>query len=505
MLHLLTSMLRVTDTPRLYPVYTPKQIYKWQDDWLAKTSDRLALWRQAGNMLAHYLPTLPVITASTPIAIWCGHGESGAIGYLLAQHLHKAGYLVTTVQACQGLSEMTAQAQKITKASGVPCVGLSQLEGKRFAVHIDALLGLAVNLPTTDYQQAIRAFNNADGYKIAIDCPAGLAADSGAVATIATKVTTTLALTALTLGTLTGNGREYAKDIVLCPLVPVIDDTPVASLDYRLPVLPTRQKTAHKGSNGTVAIIGGGLAMGGAVILAGEAALACGAGKVTLFCEANHHSAVLARNPALMTRTMAELDDSILQEMDTVAFGMGLGRDKLAEDYFLQVMPKLLAHNLQTLILDADALYFLAKFADKFSPLPISVIATPHDGEAARLLACTPDKITQDKAQAIYALQARYGGSWVLKGAGTLTLTDKLAICPFGNPAMATAGMGDVLSGVIAGLRAQYGALAIASMVTIHALAGDRLAVAQGGLGILNATQMPNAITATINHLPRAP
>ena len=238
--------------------------------------------------------------------------------------------------------------------------------------------------------------------------------------------------------------------------------------------------------------------MGGAVMLAAEAAFHAGAGKVTVVCDAKHHTAILARAPNIMLRDINQMSlqerEALVAHVDAVSFGMGLGRDSWAQQQFDAWFPLIQTNALQV-VLDADALWFLA---EKPVKLGEQVYATPHPGEAATLLGISTSVVESDRIAAIYALQEKYAGQWVLKGSGSLILDTQLWICTAGNPGMGTGGMGDVLAGMIASLKAQLqDDIALHQIVTLHAQAGDLLAQ-QGERG-LQAQQMSQAIYTVVN------
>ncbi|KDM56422.1 YjeF family domain-containing protein [Acinetobacter nosocomialis] len=240
--------------------------------------------------------------------------------------------------------------------------------------------------------------------------------------------------------------------------------------------------------------------MGGAVIMAAEAAFHAGAGKVTVVCHRNHHQAILSRAPNIMLRDINNFDENsikeILSQVDAVCFGMGLGRDEWAQQIYQQWFDYLNHDSHLEVVLDADALWFLAKQPKK---LGAHIYATPHPGEAATLLDCSTAKIENDRITAIYALQQKYAAQWVLKGAGSLILENKLYICTQGNAGMGTGGMGDILAGMITSLKAQFHkGIALHEIVTLHAQAGDQLA--KNGIRGLQAYEMNQAITRVVNN-----
>lgn len=242
-------------------------------------------------------------------------------------------------------------------------------------------------------------------------------------------------------------------------------------------VLPPRPADAHKGLFGHVLVIGGNHGMAGAVRLAGEAALRGGAGRVTLATRPEHAALLTAARPELMAAGITGADEltSLLGGATCCVIGPGLGQDAWAAS----LLNAGLAADLPT-VLDADALNLLAAAP---VPLPAGTILTPHPSEAARLLGCTAAAIQADRLVAVQRLAARYRTVAVLKGAGTLVAgpEEQPTICPYGNPGMATAGMGDVLAGLIGALLAQ-GLTPLAATragVLAHALAGDRAAGTQ--------------------------
>jgi NAD(P)H-hydrate epimerase len=250
-----------------------------------------------------------------------------------------------------------------------------------------------------------------------------------------------------------------------------IDEADIAN------ALPRRAREAHKGSSGRVLIVGGGLGMPGALRLAGISALRAGAGLVTVAGSAENLTAVTAAHPELIyLPTSGSLPDEALHAASVVAIGPGLGTGEWGQRLFAQF----LRLSRGAAVLDADALNLLAQNPVRLRP---DWILTPHPGEAARLLGVDTREVQADRLTAVRELHSKFGAVSVLKGAGTLVASGpdgagELHICDRGNPGMATAGMGDVLTGVIAGLRAQIADSALAARVAVlvHALAGDSAA-----------------------------
>jgi NAD(P)H-hydrate epimerase len=274
------------------------------------------------------------------------------------------------------------------------------------------------------------------------------------------------------------------------PAARLLDESDVAA------ALPPRRRTAHKGDHGHVLVIGGGPGMAGAARLAGEAALRSGAGLVTLAVHPQSLASVATR-PELMHVAANSADDlaAVLSRATVVAVGPGLGQGDWARSLFEVALA-----SGKPLVVDADALNLLAA-----SPQHLDRwILTPHPGEAARLLGATSAAVQADRLGAARELQQRYGGTVVLKGAGSIVhaAAGVPGLCDRGNPGMAAGGMGDVLTGVIAGIAAQCGDAACAARagVFVHAQAGD-LAARRGERGLL-ATDVIEQVRACVNPLP---
>ena len=244
-----------------------------------------------------------------------------------------------------------------------------------------------------------------------------------------------------------------------------------------LPRLPARAPSAHKGQFGHVLLIGGDRGFGGAITLSAQSALRCGAGLVSLATRPEHVPAALARLPEVMTLGVLSANQLMgaLAQASVVVVGPGLGQAAWGRSLLSAA-----AQAKMPQVWDADALNLLSN-AD-FS-LPAGCVLTPHPGEAARLLGLSTEQVQADRPAAARALVKKYSAVCVLKGAGTLVagLEGELALCTHGHPAMATAGLGDVLAGVVGALLAQgmtaFEAACLA--VWLHARAGEQ----QGQLG----------------------
>ncbi|NUG12572.1 NAD(P)H-hydrate dehydratase [Acinetobacter seifertii] len=481
-------------------VYHSDDIRAWEQRWFAAQNSSLGLMQQAAWSITQQLIVLFENHATKNIAVWCGQGNNAGDGYFIASYLKQAGFHVEIFAAELGDSTDLQYAVDFAKENNVQ-VHQDFEVSKTFDCHIDALFGIGLNRELNDYwQHAIQQFNELVGLKISIDIPSGLQANTGRILPSAVKADHTFTVLGLKAGLFTGQGKEYTGQIHLVNLIPI--DQELKPLAYLTPThirLPKRLAFGHKGSYGHVLVIGGHEQMGGAVIMAAEAAFHAGAGKVTVICHRNHHQAILSRAPNIMLRDINGLDENdikdILSQVDAVCFGMGLGRDDWSQQIYQQWFNFLNQASHLEVVLDADALWFLAKQPEK---LGVHVYATPHPGEAATLLGSSTAEIENDRIDAIYALQQKYSGQWVLKGAGSLILEYNLYICTQGNAGMGTGGMGDILAGMIASLKAQFHKdIALHEIVTLHAQAGDELA--KQGMRGLQAYEMNQAITQVVN------
>ncbi|WP_201549293.1 NAD(P)H-hydrate dehydratase [Psychrobacter sp. Pi2-1] len=418
-------------------------------------------------------------------------------------------------------------------------------------VYIDALFGIGLDrAPEGIYELAINTFNSLtqqnNALAIAVDIPSGLVASTGEVfERMAIQADVTLCLIARKFGLHTKDGTDYSGDIVDIPLIPYqmpLHQTashhmiaeknasqafePVATLLTAAHSMSLRRQNSYKGSYGHVLVIGGNRVdgsqgMGGAAILSAASTMATGAGKITVACHEAFHGSLLTSLPDAMTINLHDISGvkDLIKQASVVAIGMGLGRDEKAEALFIDYVQAAI-ENEKSIVIDADGLYHLASLHMDNHELITElreystnhrVCLTPHSGEAARLLEQKVSKIESDRLQAIKQCAAMYGGNWVLKGAGSLVLEqeegkERVYVCNVGNAGMATAGMGDVLSGVTAGLLAQQDlsaeARSLHQAVLIHGFAGDVL-VNQANSGTntllvgqrgLQAQDMPAAI-----------
>ena len=429
------------------------------------------------------------------ITVLCGIGNNGGDGYVLARLAYLSGYHTTVLQvgdtvklkgdaltAYQAMTKVGIQAQAFT-------------EDKFGDVVVDALFGTGLDREVSgQWREVIEAINRCNIPILSMDIPSGLHADTGSVLGVAVRAEATVSFIGLKQGLLTGKGPDYCGKVYFNDLQVPSEiyksvKTTVTRLDYKQlkTALPKRSRAAHKGDFGHVLVIGGDSGMIGAARLAAEAAARVGAGLVSVATRSAHAALLNLTRPEIMSHGVetAEQLAPLLDKVTVIGIGPGLG-----QSIWARTMLDAVKAQQKPIVVDADALNLLAKTPYRFA----DSVLTPHPGEAARLLEVSNADIQADRFAAVRALQARFGGVCLLKGAGTLVIdaNDQVGVCTGGNPGMACGGMGDVLTGVIVGLLAQgFSTIEAARMgVCLHAKAADRAAV-DGERGLLPSDLLP--------------
>jgi len=441
------------------------------------------------------------------ILVVCGSGNNGGDGYVVAR-LAREQRLPVTAVALTHVSDLSGDA--LRAATEFIAAGGEVIEWRDDCVDgaeiiIDAIFGTGLSRDVDERMaHCIGVINESAAPVLALDIASGLNADTGHIMGAAIHADRTIAFVGLKLGFYVGNGPDCSGVIMFdgLDLEPEAAHVDAAAMrideDALARLLPPRRRTTHKGQQGHVLVIGGGPGMAGAVRLAGEAALRVGAGLVTVATRPENVASINAGRPELICRGIesAEELDPLLERADVLAVGPGLGTDPWAK----ALVETAITYG-KPAVVDADALNLIARTAQ----VSDQWILTPHPGEAGRLLGVSSAEIQADRLAAARAIAARYGGVVVLKGAGTLVVCrdDLPCICDQGNPGMASPGMGDVLTGVIAGIAAQTADLAGAARagVLVHAMAGD-MAARRGERGLV-ATDLFAYLPTCVNPTQR--
>ncbi len=434
----------------------------------------------------------------------CGGGNNGGDGYVLARlaGTRGIGVSVLAMSAPDTLEGDAATAYQDFAAEGGAVAMYEGALDDEADLLVDAVLGSGLERDVEGpYAEVVAAINHHPARVLALDIPSGLNADSGGVMGIAVVADMTVTFVGLKSGLFLRDGPDYVGELRFAGL-----DIPHECLaaqkaelrrigfDAIRPALSPRKRDAHKGDFGHVLIVGGGPGMSGAVRLCGEAALRSGAGLVSAATHPAHSAMIASGRPELMCHAIESAKElaPLLERATVIALGPGLGTGKWSQAMFDAILESRLP-----MIVDADALNLLARADARRDDW----ILTPHPGEAARLIARKTAEIQLDRRGSLEQLAKKYGGTVVLKGAGSLisAVDGPHWLCTAGNPGMAAAGMGDVLTGIIAAFRAQGldRELAAVSGVEVHARAGDA-AAARGQRGLM-ASDLIEELRAWVN------
>lgn len=501
--------------------------------------------RAAAAMFRHLQRRWPT---ANHLRIFCGPGNNGGDGYViagLASTLGWAAHVVQVGDTARATAE-TRRALAFAQEAGATVQPFAEyLRQKTDAapdVIVDALLGTGFRgTAEGDFASAIEHINGCGAPVLAADVPSGLSADTGSRSGPAVRAQLTVTVVACKQGLFTGQAADHVGAVAYEPLVE--PDGWVQAGCHQVPVtarlvsadllslwMPRRQRTSHKGHFGQVLVVGGDLGMGGAPLMAAQAAARAGAGKVVLMSRSAHVAAMLARQPEVMTQAVddvvaaAEIISAQVSSASVVVLGPGLGQSAWSRALFAQVL-RAVSKSPAALVVDADGLNLLAEnlsttLASFDARRRAQWILTPHPGEAARLLGCSTGEVEADRFAAVRRLRDMTGAQCLLKGAGSLmafsasgqpasgsldvgknaetsNTTSVVEICADGNPGMASGGMGDVLAGLAGGLLAQrftaVEALRIA--VCVHARAGDMAVSKTGEQGLLASDLYPELMT----------
>ncbi|MEK9775793.1 MAG: NAD(P)H-hydrate dehydratase [Quisquiliibacterium sp.] len=462
-----------------------------------------AIANEVGRILRSMQPGRPVLALVGP-------GNNGADALLAALLLRERGYPCSAigVSTHPPVSSDASAVWHRWKEHHLQIENIAALNGclQRSPLVIDGLFGIGLRRPISgDAAQAIRSINAAALQVVAVDVPSGIDPDRGVILGgadgVAIRATGTVTMLADKPGLHTGEALDYVGKLVLEPLH---DDSATQQADLLLfgqaqagTLLGPRVRTSNKGSFGTVGIIGGSQGMQGAALLAARGAQAAGAGKV--FIASPDVAAFDPGQPQLMTRALSDAFVGV----DALCVGCGLGTTQSAA----RVLERALLSKFPV-VLDADALNILGESSDLTDLLknrPHPTVLTPHPLEAARLLGFTTSQIQADRLDAASQLAMKYQSCVLLKGAGSVLASadGKLSICDCGAPALASAGTGDVLAGVIASFLAQGKGAQQAALLgaTVHGLSGEHWQRAHPcGTG-LSAGELPELIRHTCNSI----
>lgn len=459
------------------------------------------------------------------VLVLAGPGDNGGDALEAAAHLAGSGIEVLVWQAPearatspereQALSRARNSAARLITADAGSASALAAVHAAPWNLVIDGLFGIGASRPLAgECREVALHVNQLACPVLALDVPSGLQADTGVVDGIAIRASHTLTFIGDKPGLHTGDGRDYAGEVDIAglaidPLLLVQANAQLNGLHLFARHLRTRRHNSHKGSYGSLAVIGGAQGMAGAPILAARTALHAGAGRVTIAFP-DHPPAFDSGQPELMCRRAQEVDLSGLHFSALVA-GPGLGGSGLGGGIDNADTVELLQRALDSdspLVLDADALNLMAAEPELQSALALragATILTPHPLEAARLLDMTTAEVQADRLAAARQLALQLNVIVVLKGSGTVIAAPDGAVVinTSGGPALATAGTGDVLAGLCGSLLAQGWNEWDAALgaVWLHGAAADALVASGAGPIGLTASELIPAVRKLINAL----
>jgi NAD(P)H-hydrate epimerase len=446
----------------LIDLYTEKQIRRLEEQAFLSIEPfdlmMMAAESMLKNILKHY-------GRPNTMSVFVGAGNNGGDGLLLAALASFAGCELRVILVDESI-EGSLLAQRAKAYAERALVGIERFqEDADYSadVIIDAMLGIGLRgKPRGNFQLAIASFNRAKGYKVACDLPSGLCTDTGKVFDfLCTKVHLTVTFIAKKLGLVSEEGYEQAGLVVVEPLLAKADNLKCvpSAKEHSLQVSNlrglNRAKNSHKGLFGHVLIVAGSKGMGGAAILASEAALRVGAGLVTLITHKEHAVSLLSHRPEVMIEGVLSRDDIIecfnkhKHKADVLLLGPGLVID---DPFSVECIEASLRFS-GRMVLDAGALHYLGKETERTLE---NAVLTPHPGEAKALLNEETRK-ARTRLESVLQLHQKTKATVLLKGAGSLLYNDKLEVpwlFPIASSALATAGTGDVLAGFVAGFLA---------------------------------------------------
>ena len=445
------------------------------------------------------------------VLVICGSGNNGGDGYAIARLLHLKGHDVTIFFAgnSQKRSEENAQQAKIAAHYEIPVI--TNLGTEEYSVIIDALFGTGLKREVTGhYREVLCSVNQMAGKKVAVDLPSGIHDTTGARMGIAFCADLTVAIAFPKRGLFLQEGNVCAGKI-LTGDIGISSETfseGTVTFGYEKQDLflgfPKRKKNSHKGSYGKVFMIAGSKGMSGAAYLSAKAAYAVGAGLVQIYTHEENRVILQQLLPEAIITTYDTFDseqlEKLIQWADLIGIGCGLGKSDTAE----RVMQYTLERALVPCVVDADGINILSKHMEWIEETNALIVLTPHMKEMSRMLQCSVKELIEQRMEKLHAFVERYKVVCVLKDARTLVAKEhqNTYLNLSGNAAMAKAGSGDVLAGVIVGILAQqcepYTSACLG--VFLHGLAGDMARDKKGAYSVL-ASDLVAEISSVLKNI----
>ncbi len=473
------------------PLYTADEMRAAEATYAGPTGE---LMERAGAAVA--ASVLRRYPEARRVSVWCGPGANGGDGLVVARQLSEAGREVE-VRLLADESRVTGDAAENLRRArelGIPFVA----EPGPTDVVVDALFGTGfAGTPRRDAAAAIEAINSAGAPVVAVDVPSGIDASTGRVAGAAVNATVTVTFHGRKVGLVVAPGRFHAGDVEVAEIGLAEAETAACrALPSLLRHVPRRAERDNKYSAGSVLVVGGSTGLTGAPCMAAEAALRAGAGVAVVCVPASLHPVFELRLLEVMSRPCADDDGQLAPEAadrivelarkaGAVAIGPGLGRTAGT-----RALVEILLERLELpVVLDADALWGLAGHLEWVFRRDQPTVLTPHAGELGRLLGWRSSQVTARRLAAVRAAAADTGAVVLLKGSDTIVAAGGKGdvVVDLGNPGLATAGSGDVLTGILAAFLAKgmEPALAAAAAAAAQGVAAGLAAQRHGGAGMI--------------------
>ncbi len=460
------------------------------------------------------------------IVIVAGKGNNGGDGFVVARHFFNHGtdpevLLLASKKEVKGDAALNLKIAdeigiKIHEINSPKDLNLQKGKILKATLIIDAIFGTGLTKPVEGlYVKVIELINKSKAYRVAVDIPSGLSSDTFQIIGPCVKADLTVTLAALKISHVFPPAEEYVGELEVADIsIPSSlfdkEDLKLEFVEEKTvaPYFMKRQRDAHKGTYGHLFILSGSLGKTGAAVMAGKAALKMGAGLVTVGTPESCIPIVARSMDELMTEPLPETPEktlsyealdrvlSLLDGKDALMIGPGISTHPSTAEFVLSLLPKIKT----PVVIDADALNILASKPEVIKSLPKPAVLTPHPGEFARLLNLSTKEVVEKRLELVPQFAAEHGVYLVLKSYRTLTAAPngKVYINSTGNPGMATAGSGDVLSGMMASMIIQEKNLleAVLAAVYIHGLSGD--------LGVEKLGEKPLVAGDIIRYLPKS-
>jgi len=510
-------------------ILTAEQTRQMDQECIKAGTPVSVLMENAGKAVAEEIEKSLGDIRKLKILCLIGAGNNGGDGLVAARYLQERGAAVS-VYLCSERPE-DDENLKLVREKNITCIATAEDEKlEKFdsllaeaSCVIDALLGTGKMRPLQGvYKEVLLKINEAKQrsktYIVAVDLPSGMDADTGAVddACPYADMTVTLAFPKIGLFTFPGAARVGTLRIVDIGIPESLaDEIPIELMthDWARTSLPERPLDANKGTFGKVLVVAGSVNYVGAAYLAGSGAMRVGAGLVTLATAASLQPIIASKlteatylplpeaEPGVISAGAVDIITEQSRQYDVLLLGCGLGQNPATAEFVSKLLSR---KDLPPLVVDADALNILAKVPDWWQQIPGNAILTPHPGEMSRLCGLSIDEIQANRT----GIAMKYAVEWhqtiVLKGAYNVIASPEgnCRVSPFANPGLATAGTGDVLSGIIAGMTAQglslYNAAGLGAYVGCEA--GEMIRSLLGDTGVI-ASDLLMALPAVINQL----